>query len=127
MVAGKRSGWLVVLGWLCLVLARGGLWDGRKVAIFAADDRGDATAAKPLARRVIARGIHFLIGPYNSSVGLANLGLYRQNHVLPLWMTSRDETAGFGVTVQPMNTQIAPNAARYVERIGSKHVAILVD
>lgn len=107
--------------------AQGGLWDGRKVVIYAADDKADSGSAKAVARRVIAKGIHFLIGPYNSSVGIANLGLYRRNHVLPLWMTSRPETAGFGATVQPMNTQIAPNAARYLKRIGSKHVALLVD
>src|SRR5690349_23745861 len=70
--------------------ARGGLWDGRKVSVYAADDKGDATNATPVARRVIARHIHFLIGPYNSSVGIANLGLYRKKHVLPVWMTSRD-------------------------------------
>jgi branched-chain amino acid transport system substrate-binding protein len=107
--------------------ARGGLWDGRKVVVYAADDKGDAADATAVARRVIAKGTHFLIGPYNSSVGIANLGLYRRNHVLPLWMTSRDETAGFGVTVQPMNTQIAPIEARYVRRIGAKRVAMLVD
>jgi branched-chain amino acid transport system substrate-binding protein len=107
--------------------ARGGLWDGRKVLVYAADDKGDAAGAKAIARRVIAKRIHFLIGPYNSSVGIANLGLYRRNHVLPMWMTSRDETAGFGVTVQPMNTQIAPIEARYVTRIGAKHIAMLVD
>lgn len=107
--------------------ARGGLWDGRRVVVYAADDKGDATDATAVARRVIARGIHFVIGPYNSSVGIANLGLYRRNHVLPLWMTSRDETAGFGATVQPMNTQIAPIEARYVKRLGAKHVAMLVD
>jgi branched-chain amino acid transport system substrate-binding protein len=107
--------------------AHGGLWDGRKVVVYAADDKADAANAKAVAQRVIARGIHFLIGPYNSSVGIANLGLYRQHHVLPLWMTSKDQTAGFGVTVQPMNTQIAPNAARYLKRIGVKHVAMLVD
>src|SRR5437764_13226079 len=107
--------------------ARGGLWNGRKVVVYAADDRGDASGAQALARRVIAKAIHFLIGPYNSSVGIANLGLYRRHHVLPLWMTSRDESAGFGATVQPMNTQIAPNAARYLERVGAKHVAMLVD
>src|SRR5437763_11978670 len=49
--------------------AHGGLWDGRKVVIFAADDRGDSANAKAVARRVIAKGIHFVIGPYNSSVG----------------------------------------------------------
>src|SRR5262249_28652663 len=67
--------------------AHGGLWDGRRVVVYAADDKANAGDAKAVARRVIAKHIHFLIGPYNSSVGLANLGLYRRNHVLPLWMT----------------------------------------
>ena len=107
--------------------ARGGLWDGRKVAIFPSDDKGDSANAKTVARTVVAKGIRFLIGPYNSSVGIANLALYRRSHVLPLWMTSRDETAGVGATVQPMNTQIAPVEARYVRGIGAKNVAMLVD
>ena len=107
--------------------ARGGLWDGRKVAIFPADDKGDSANAKTVAHSVIAKGIRFLIGPYNSSVGIANLSLYRRSHVLPLWMTSRDETAGVGATVQPMNTQIAPVEERYLKRIGAKDVAMLVD
>jgi ABC-type branched-subunit amino acid transport system substrate-binding protein len=81
------------------------------VAVFAADDKADAANAKAVARQVIARGIRFVIGPYNSSVGIANLALYRRSHVLPLWMTSRDETAGVGATVQPMNTQIAPSSS----------------
>jgi branched-chain amino acid transport system substrate-binding protein len=106
---------------------RGGLWNGRKVALFPADDRGDAANATTVARRVIAKGIHFLIGPYNSSVGIANLTLYRRRHVLPLWMTSRDETAGAGATVQPMNTQIAPIEESYVKRIGARRIAMLVD
>jgi branched-chain amino acid transport system substrate-binding protein len=107
--------------------AHGGLWGGRKVAVFAADDKADAANAKAVARQVIARGIRFVIGPYNSSVGIANLALYRRRHVLPLWMTSRDETAGVGATVQPMNTQIAPVEARYVRRVPAKRVAMLVD
>jgi branched-chain amino acid transport system substrate-binding protein len=107
--------------------AHGGLWDGRKVAVFAADDKGDAANAKAVAERVIAKGIHFVIGPYNSSVGIANLSLYRRRHVLPLWMTSRDETAGTGATVQPMNTQIAPIEEAYVKHIGATRVAMLVD
>ena len=107
--------------------ARGGLWDGRKVTILPADDRGDAAKAKAVARCVIGKGARFVIGPYNSSVGIANLSLYRKHHVLPLWMTSRDETAGTGVTVQPMNTQIAPVEQRYVKGIGARKVAMLVD
>jgi branched-chain amino acid transport system substrate-binding protein len=105
----------------------GGLWDGRRVVVYAADDKGNAADAKAVAHRVIAKGIRFVIGPYNSSVGLVNLPIYRRHHVLPLWMTSRDNTAGFGATVQPMNTQISPVEARYVEGLGAKHVAMLVD
>ncbi|HZT86197.1 MAG TPA: branched-chain amino acid ABC transporter substrate-binding protein [Gaiellaceae bacterium] len=107
--------------------AHGGLWNGQKVVIFAANDRAEAARGKAVASRVIARGIHFVIGPYNSSVGLANLSLYRRHHVLPLWMTSDDKTAGLGATVQPMNSQLAPIEARYVEGLHAKHVAMLVD
>ena len=107
--------------------AQGGLWDGRKVVLFAADDQGDAGRAAAVARRVIGTGIHFVIGPYNSSVGLANLSLYRRHRVLPLWMTSEDKTGGIGATVQPMNSQIAPIEARYVEQLHAKRVSMLVD
>ncbi|MGN6168173.1 MAG: branched-chain amino acid ABC transporter substrate-binding protein [Solirubrobacteraceae bacterium] len=105
----------------------GGLWDGRKVVVYAANDKADAAGAKALARRVVSKGIHFLIGPFNSSVGLVNLPYYRRNHVLPVWMTSLPATAGLGVTLQPMNPQAAPIEARYVGRVHAKHVAMLVD
>ena len=107
--------------------AHRGLWDGRKVAVFAADDKADAANAKAVAHKVIRKGIRFVIGPYNSSVGIANLPLYRSKRVLPLWMTSRDETAGAGATVQPMNTQIAPIENRYAKQVGARNVAMLVD
>jgi ABC-type branched-subunit amino acid transport system substrate-binding protein len=42
-------------------------------------------------------------------------------------MTSRDETAGTGATVQPMNTQIAPVEERYLKSGGARRVAMLVD
>src|SRR5437764_7300077 len=106
---------------------RGGLWDGRKVVAFAADDKADSAGAKAVALDVIARGIHFVIGPYNSAVGLVNLPLYRSHDVLPVWMTSRDQTAGLGVTVQPMNSQISPVNIRYVKGLGVRHIAMLVD
>ena len=76
---------------------------------------------------MIAKRIGFVIGPYNSSVGIENLPLYRRAKVLPLSMTSRDETAGVGATVQPMNTQIAPIEQRYVKGLGARRVAMLVD
>jgi branched-chain amino acid transport system substrate-binding protein len=108
------------------VNARGGVL-GRPVRILRVDDRGEAARAVPVARRVIAAGVPFLIGPYNSSVGIRNLPLYRRNGVLPVWMTSRDDTRGAGVTVQPMNSQIAPIEAAHIRRSGASRVTMLVD
>jgi branched-chain amino acid transport system substrate-binding protein len=108
------------------VNARGGVLD-RPVRIVTADDGGSAARARPVARAVIAQGIGFVIGPYNSSVGLQNLSLYRQNRVLPVWMTSSDETKGAGATVQPMNSQIAPIEQRYLSSLPARRVTMLVD
>ncbi len=108
------------------VNAHGGVLD-RPVRIVKADDEGSAARARPVARAVIAQGIGFVIGPYNSSVGLQNLSLYRQNRVLPIWMTSSDETKGAGATVQPMNSQIAPIEQRYLSSLPARRVTMLVD
>jgi branched-chain amino acid transport system substrate-binding protein len=108
------------------VNARGGVLD-RPVRIVKADDEGSAARARPVARRVIGQGIGFVIGPYNSSVGLQNLSLYRRNRVLPVWMTSSDETKGAGATVQPMNSQIAPIERRYVSSLPVSQLTMLVD
>jgi len=106
--------------------AHGGVL-GRQVRIYKADDKGDKVNARAVARRVIARGIRFVIGPYNSSVGIENLPLYRNSGVLPVWNTSSDQTRGAGATVQPMNSQIAPIESRYIAQIGAKRVTMLVD
>jgi branched-chain amino acid transport system substrate-binding protein len=108
------------------VNARGGLL-GRRVVLVRGDDRGDASRAAATARKVIARRPVAVIGPYNSSVGLANLSLYRRAKVLPLWMTSSDDTRGPGITLQPMNSQIAPVESAYVTGRHAKKVAMLVD
>lgn len=108
------------------VNARGGVLD-RPVRIVKADDGGSAKRAKPVARAVIRQDIGFVIGPYNSSVGLQNLSLYRRNRVLPVWMTSSDETEGAGATVQPMNSQIAPIEQRYLSALPARRVTMLVD
>jgi branched-chain amino acid transport system substrate-binding protein len=105
----------------------GGLWNGRKVKIYAANDKAESSIAKAVAGKVVAKGIRFLIGPYNSSVGVVNLPVYRSHHVLPVWMTSLPATAGLGVTLQPMNPQATPIENRYVKGLGAKHVAMLVD
>jgi branched-chain amino acid transport system substrate-binding protein len=106
--------------------ANGGVL-GRRVVLVRGDDKGQASRAKATARKVIARKPVAVIGPYNSSVGLENLSLYRRAKVVPLWMTSSDDTQGPGITLQPMNSQIAPVESAHVTRQGAKRVAMLVD
>src|SRR5437870_4427062 len=87
---------------------------GRRVKIVRADDKGDRANAKRVARRVIKDKVAAVIGPYNSSVGIVNLPIYLRNRVVPVHLTSSDDTRGEGITIQPKNSQIAPIEDAYV-------------
>lgn len=100
---------------------------GRRVKIVRADDKGDRANAKRVARRVIRKNVAAVIGPYNSSVGIVNLPIYLRNRVVPVHLTSSDDTRGEGITIQPKNSQIAPIEAAYVRSTGAKKVTMLVD
>lgn len=108
------------------VNAHGGVL-GRRIVLVRGDDAGEASRAAATAREVIANRPVAVIGPYNSSVGLVNLPIYRRAKVLPLWLTSSDGTRGAGITLQPMNSQIAPVEFAYTRSIGARKVAMLVD
>ncbi len=109
------------------VNARGGVL-GRRVEIVKVNDKADSAAAKTVANAAIAKGVVAVIGPYNSSVGILNLPLYVKAGVVPVQLTSTDDTTGLGVTVQPKNSQISPVEAGYVAAVGGvKRVAMLVD
>ena len=100
---------------------------GRRVRIVKADDKGDRANAKRVARRAIKQNIAAVIGPYNSSVGIVNLPIYLRNRVVPVHLTSSDDTKGEGITIQPKNSQIAPIEDAYVRSTGAKKVTMLVD
>jgi branched-chain amino acid transport system substrate-binding protein len=86
----------------------GGGVDGKQIQIVPADDRADPSTGIRVAHRMIARGVVGVIGPFNSSVGVKNLPIYRRAGVTILRLTSATNTQGFGVTTQPMVNQIAP-------------------
>jgi branched-chain amino acid transport system substrate-binding protein len=100
---------------------------GRPVKLLRADDRADPERALPVARRLRRRGADAVIGPYNSGVGLINLPYYLESKILPVHLTSTDETDGQGVTVQPKNSQISPVEQDYVLAQGVSRVSMLVD
>ena len=108
------------------VNARGGVL-GRTVRIVGIDDKADPALGAQAVREAKAAGAVAVIGPYNSSVGLVNLGLYEAARIVPLRMTSDNRTEGFGATVQPMNSQISPVEVDYISGLGIDSVAMLVD
>jgi ABC-type branched-subunit amino acid transport system substrate-binding protein len=106
--------------------ARGGVV-GRRIKLLRLDDRADPSLAKTVARRAIAAKAVAVIGPYNSSVGIVNLRTYLAGKVVPIHLTSTDDTAGEGLTIQPKNSQISPVEARYFETQRARNVAMIVD
>ena len=101
--------------------------DGKLIQLVAADDQADPARALPVAKRAVARGAVAVVGPYNSSVGVRNLPFYAARRVVPLHLTSSNETDGLGVTIQPKNSQISPPEVDYIESFQPQRVAMLVD
>ena len=104
--------------------AAGGL-EGKNVQIVAIDDQASATAGVTAAKAAIAGHLDGIVGPYNSSVGTKTLPLYLQAGLIPVRLTSATATEGMGVTLQPMESQIAPVAASALK--GTTSVAIAYD
>jgi branched-chain amino acid transport system substrate-binding protein len=105
----------------------GGLLD-KDVEIVAIDDGGDAKIGVPAVQDAIADGLDGVVGPYNSGVGVETLPLYEKAGLVPIRLTSDTDTEGFGFTLQPMGSQIAPVTAQALtDFIGAKKVAIAYD
>jgi branched-chain amino acid transport system substrate-binding protein len=107
--------------------ADGGL-EGKDVEIIPIDDGGDAEIGVPAAQEAIDEGLDGVVGPYNSGVGIETLPLYQEAGLVPIRLTSDNDTAGFGFTLQPMTSQIAPTTAEALtDWIGASTVAIAYD
>jgi branched-chain amino acid transport system substrate-binding protein len=107
--------------------ADGGLL-GKDIEIVPIDDGGDAEIGVPAAQDAIEEGLDGVIGPYNSGVGVETLPLYQDAGLVPIRLTSDNDTEGFGFTLQPMVSQIAPvTAEALTDFIGASKVAIAYD
>ena len=101
---------------------------GKKVEIIAIDDKGDPDAGVAAANSAVKSGLDAVVGPYNSGVGLKTLPIYMNAGLVPLRLTSSDQTAGMGFTLQPMTSQIAPVATdALVKQLKASSVALIID
>ena len=109
------------------VNAKGGVL-GKQINIIPVDDKADPAVGKTVAQQTVDQGLAVaVIGPYNSGVGLENLSIYKTGGLAIARMTSDDGTSGFGVTTQPMNSQISPVEINYIEGLKPGKVSMLVD
>jgi branched-chain amino acid transport system substrate-binding protein len=87
--------------------AAGGV-DGVQLKLLKLDDKATAAGGIAAERRAVAAGAFAVVGPFNSSVGVANLSLYKKAGLPIVRLTSSVKTQGFGATTQPMDSQVAP-------------------
>lgn len=109
------------------VNSSGGLL-GKQIKLVRIDDRAESSDAAAVAHRAISQHVAAVIGPYNSAVGLVNLPIYLSAHVIVIRLTSNSKTNNMGITLQPMDYQVAPFEAAAVEKMsGHQRVAIVYD
>lgn len=101
---------------------------GRQLLLLPADDAADPAKGVAVAQQMLGQHVAGVVGPFNSSVGVKNLPLYRDAGVPLARLTSATSTEGFGVTTQPMESQIAPVEAQELTGVlHARSVAILFD
>jgi branched-chain amino acid transport system substrate-binding protein len=87
--------------------AAGGV-GGVQLKLLKLDDKATAAGGVAAERKAVASGAFAVVGPFNSSVGVANLSLFKKAGLPIVRLTSSVKTEGFGATTQPMDSQVAP-------------------
>jgi ABC-type branched-subunit amino acid transport system substrate-binding protein len=87
--------------------AAGGV-DGVRLSLVSLDDKATAAGGIAAAHQALSKHVFAVVGPFNSSVGVANLPLFARAGLPIVRLTSSVKTEGFGVTTQPMDSQVAP-------------------
>jgi ABC-type branched-subunit amino acid transport system substrate-binding protein len=101
---------------------------GRQVEIVPIDDEADPAVAQSAAQAAVDQGLDGVVGPYNSGAGAQSLPIYVDAGLVPMRLTTSDSTAGFGFTLQPMTSQIAPVAVTAItDWAQATSVALVVD
>jgi ABC-type branched-subunit amino acid transport system substrate-binding protein len=107
--------------------AAGGV-DGVKLTLVKVNDKATAAGGLVAARKAIAARAFAVVGPFNSSVGIVNLPVYKKAGLPIVRLTSSLKTEGFGVTTQPMDSQVAPVDIQEITTVlHAAHPAIIYD
>lgn len=101
---------------------------GKTLHLVKIDDRAAPSTAVAVARAALKKHVSAVVGPYNSGVGVLNLSVYTKAGVPVVRLTSNHSTSGKGITLQPMDYQVAPFEAAAIQKTAAAHrVAIVYD
>lgn len=100
---------------------------GMQIKLITGNDKATPSIGVTVAENLVKKHPFGVIGPYNSSVGVANLPIYIAGGVFPVQLTSTDDTKKMGVTVQPKNSQISPVEVQWMTAQKAGKVSILYD
>ncbi len=107
--------------------AAGGV-DGVQLSLLKLDDKATAAGGVAAEHQAVASHAFAVVGPFNSSVGVSNLSLYAKAGLPIVRLTSSVKTEGFGVTTQPMDSQVAPVEIKEITQVlHAKRPAIIYD
>jgi branched-chain amino acid transport system substrate-binding protein len=107
--------------------AAGGV-DGVQLKLLKLDDKATAAGGLAAEHKAVASHAFAVVGPFNSSVGVANLALYKKAGFPIVRLTSSVKTEGFGATTQPMDSQVAPVEINEITKVlNATRPAIIYD
>jgi branched-chain amino acid transport system substrate-binding protein len=107
--------------------AAGGV-DGVQLKLLKLDDKATAAGGIAAEHKALSSHAFAVVGPFNSSVGVANLSLYKRAGLPIVRLTSSVKTEGFGVTTQPMDSQVAPVEINEITKVlHAQRPAIIYD
>ena len=107
--------------------AAGGV-DGVQLKMLKLDDKATAAGGVAAEHKAVAEHAFAVVGPFNSSVGVANLSLYKKAGLPIVRLTSSVKTEGFGATTQPMDSQVAPVEIKEITQVlHAQRPAIIYD
>ncbi|HEY7014764.1 MAG TPA: branched-chain amino acid ABC transporter substrate-binding protein [Streptosporangiaceae bacterium] len=106
----------------------GGGVDGVRLRLLRVNDAATAAGGRRAAGNAVSARAFGVVGPFNSSAGIVSLPMYKQAGLPIVRLTSSAQTEGYGVTTQPMESQVAPVEVLEITHIlKAKRPAIIYD
>jgi len=99
-----------------------------RLRLLRVNDAATAAGGRRAAGNAVSARAFGVVGPFNSSAGIVSLPMYKKAGLPIVRLTSSAQSEGYGVTTQPMESQVAPIEVLEITHIlKAKRPAIIYD